>query len=72
MMQTDSAQIYRLDDENALSGHTVVYDEYGIRYVLVTPPWKVNGSAEAIPLLPLAEGGQGAVYLTENPRLCRQ
>lgn len=67
MMQTDSTQIYRLDDENALSGHTVVYDEYGIRYVLVTPPWKVNGSAEAIPLLPLAEGGQGAVYLTENP-----
>ena len=68
-MTIDPAQIYRLDDDNALSGQTVVHDEYGIRYVLVSPPWKIDGSTEASPLLPLAEGGQGATYLTENPNV---
>lgn len=68
-MQIESSHIYRLDDSDALSGQTIVHDEYGIRYVLITPPWKINNPAETLPLFPLAEGGQGSVYLTENPNV---
>ena len=71
----------RIDDSNALSGYTIVHDEHGIRYVLVTPPWKTGtasadrmknnpfaeGENHEVLLLPLAEGAQGATYLTENP-----
>lgn len=66
-MGTDAPEFFRVDDENALSGRTVVYDEFGIRYVLVTPPWKLDDPQGENRLLPLAEGGQGATYLTENP-----
>ena len=63
---------FDMENPNLLSGKTAVLDMAGIRYILVTPPWKISEEEKEkgiIPLQPLAQGGQGVTYLTENPNV---
>lgn len=68
----EELQFTNLESENCESGKVAVWDEHGIRYILTTPSWKISDEEKEggiIPLRPLAEGGQGVTYLTENPRV---
>ena len=63
---------FDMESSSLISGQTAVFDMSGIRYILITPPWKIKDEekeSNKIPLRPLAEGGQGITYLTTNPNV---
>ena len=61
-----------LNADNCESGKTAVWDRNGKRHILCTPPWKISEEereSNVIPLHPLAEGGQGVIYMTADPKV---
>ena len=66
------APCFDMENSSLMSGQTAVFDMSGIRYILITPPWKIKEDekeSNKIPLRPLAQGGQGITYLTTNPNV---